>query len=311
MLSVSIVIAAFNEEKNINECLDSLQNLDYDSSQLEIIVVDNNSTDNTANIVKKYPVNLVQEKTSGPTYARNKGIQTAKNEIIVFIDSDVKVSQGWLKQLIAPFDDQSIGAVGGRILPKKPNLISDYLGYALFGKYKRDLNPQYEISFPSCNLAIRRNLIGSGFDTTLPIYAEDIDLTLRISNQGYKIYYNPEALIYHEHPDSIIQLFRYWKKSTKGRFVYCKKYPHKKTCRIMNFNIFTIHLLTLLISLILAPLYILSIAPIYLILLIRFLKEVKSEKDSLSLIITVPFINLISIYTISLYFTLYKLKVLN
>ena len=310
MQLISIIIAAYNEEKTIGPCLDSLKVLTYDYSNLEIIVVNNNSTDRTVEIVKNYPVKLVHETVSGPGYARNRGIQEAQYDIVVFIDSDVVVSSNWLISLTNPFKNSSIGAVGGRILPIKKTIVSDYLGHSLFGKYRRDIKPKYETAFPSCNLAVRKELVKEGFDTTLPIYSEDLDLTTRIINQGYEIYYEPAALVYHEHPVTLKQLFQYWKKSTRGRVAFCSKYPKKKTCMIMRTHIFTLHFISLLAGSLVFPFWLLSIIPVLLLTWVRMFRESEGgDKMGLMIIIT-PVFDFISVYAVSIYYSLYRFRIL-
>src|ERR1035437_9820650 len=85
-MKVSVVIPAYNEEKYIGACLDSL--MDQKEKPDEIIVVNNNSTDNTAKIVKKYPVRLINEEQQGMIPARNRGFNEAKFEIIARTDAD-------------------------------------------------------------------------------------------------------------------------------------------------------------------------------------------------------------------------------
>jgi glycosyltransferase involved in cell wall biosynthesis len=81
---LSVIIPAFNEEKFLPRCLESLKNQKF--KDFEIIVVDNNSTDKTAEIAKKFNVILVSEKSQGVAYARNKGAEIAKGEILIFND---------------------------------------------------------------------------------------------------------------------------------------------------------------------------------------------------------------------------------
>ena len=85
---VSVIIPTLNQERLIGRCIDSLLCQSYRQSLIEIIVVDNGSTDNTVDIVKKYPVKLVVETKKGPAAARNAGIKTATGEILIFLDHD-------------------------------------------------------------------------------------------------------------------------------------------------------------------------------------------------------------------------------
>lgn len=102
--SVSIVICAYNEEKFIKDCILSVIE-QKTSFPVEVIVVNNNSSDETAAIVKSFKsVVLVDEKEKGLAFARQKGLDTAKGEILVYIDADVRLTPGWLERIKKYFD---------------------------------------------------------------------------------------------------------------------------------------------------------------------------------------------------------------
>src|SRR5579884_2052793 len=109
----SIVIPCFNEETYIGNTLRSLLDQDY-KDDFEIIVVDNNSTDNTAQEAAKYKVRVVKEETVGVCSARQKGAEEAKGEIIVSADADSTYSPDWLNKIDATFksNPKIIGVTG-------------------------------------------------------------------------------------------------------------------------------------------------------------------------------------------------------
>jgi len=98
MIKVSIVIPAFNEEKLIERCLKSLIKQTLPRKEYEIIVVDNNSTDKTAEIAKKYADRVITEKRKGVLYARQTGTMEAKSDIILRTDADGFVPKNWVKR---------------------------------------------------------------------------------------------------------------------------------------------------------------------------------------------------------------------
>jgi glycosyltransferase involved in cell wall biosynthesis len=98
MIKVSVVIPAFNEEKLIGRCLKSLEKQTMKRGDYEIIVVDNNSTDKTAQIAKKYADKVVKEKRKGILFARQKGCDEAQAEIILRTDADGYVPKDWIKK---------------------------------------------------------------------------------------------------------------------------------------------------------------------------------------------------------------------
>jgi len=98
---ISAIVPAYNEENYLSYCLRSLINQDFPKKDYEIIVIDNNSTDKTASIAKKFGARVVKEENQGLTYARIRGIKEAKGEIIAFVDADTTVNKDWLKQILS------------------------------------------------------------------------------------------------------------------------------------------------------------------------------------------------------------------
>ena len=89
---VSVIIPVLNGERTIRECLVSLLRVDYLPERGEILVVDNGSTDRTAEIINSFPVRYLGEERRGKSYARNRGIEASKGEILAFTDADCVVS---------------------------------------------------------------------------------------------------------------------------------------------------------------------------------------------------------------------------
>lgn len=110
-MKISVVVPALNEEKYIEACLNSLINQKEKAD--EILVIDNNSTDLTATIVKKFPVKLIKEKKQGMIQARNRGFNEAKYEIIARTDADSIVPPDWIKQIKRHFKDEDLIGLSG------------------------------------------------------------------------------------------------------------------------------------------------------------------------------------------------------
>lgn len=111
-MRVSVVIPAYNEEKYIGACLDSL--MKQDEMPNEIIVVNNNSTDDTVKIAKKYPVKIVNEKKQGMINSRNRGFNTAQFELIAQTDADTILPRNWIKKIKRDFQkDKMLIALSG------------------------------------------------------------------------------------------------------------------------------------------------------------------------------------------------------
>src|ERR1700692_3371787 len=112
-MSVSIIIPTFNGASRIGNCLDALLNQTA-GRDAEILVVNDGSTDNTADFVARYSdVRLITQSNAGPAAARNRGAQEARGTIILFTDDDCVPTAAWRAALTEPFKDTSIGGTKG------------------------------------------------------------------------------------------------------------------------------------------------------------------------------------------------------
>ena len=99
---VSIIIPVYNEERDIEDCINSLKKQTY--KRVEIIIVDDGSTDKTLNILKKFKkITIIRGEHKGPGFSRNLGSKTAEGEILIFIDADMTFDKNYIKNLIEPF----------------------------------------------------------------------------------------------------------------------------------------------------------------------------------------------------------------
>ncbi|WP_300454865.1 mycofactocin biosynthesis glycosyltransferase MftF [Desulfobacula sp.] len=207
---VSVIIPVQNRPEEITACLESLARLTYPSEKIEIIVVDDASTDHTPDIIKKFNVHLIAlaENKKAP-FCRNLAAQKAKGDILAFIDSDCTADPLWLSELIPAFKDPSIGAVGGRVdsffhtspLDKYEQVKSSLM----MGTHaKRSRENENFFYVPSCNLLVKRDLflnIG-GFNEAL-VVGEDVDLCWRLQDAGHPVEFRPIGKIFHRHRNKI------------------------------------------------------------------------------------------------------------
>ncbi|UCG04884.1 MAG: glycosyltransferase, partial [Desulfobacterales bacterium] len=113
-LFVSVIIPVRNRPDDIDVCLQSLEKLDYPNDKLEIIVVDDASTDQTPDVVGRFPVRFIGLKQhKQASYCRNIGARNASGDILAFIDSDCLAGSAWLRELVPAFKDGELGACGG------------------------------------------------------------------------------------------------------------------------------------------------------------------------------------------------------
>ncbi len=207
MPTISVIIPVYNCSRTIAGCLDSLSVQDH--SSYEVIVVDDGSTDGTYKICESYPdVRVISVKNGGPSKARNIGVKMAQGEIVAFTDGDCIADRQWLKELEKAFIHSEVAGAGGN--QKSPHDETDFgklvqvifeaLGIVTY--YIQAANRMGETEHnPSCNSAYRKRALeeAGGFDETLwP--GEDVDLDFKIRQRGYKLIYNPEALVRHYRP---------------------------------------------------------------------------------------------------------------
>ncbi len=136
---VSAIVPTYNRAKYLKDTLDSLQKQSLPKEQYEIIVVDQNSPDDTRQVAEKAGVIYVNEPNLGLHYARHAGTRIARGEILAFTDDDAICHPDWLSEILRPYSDLSVGCVGGKILPKweaePPNWLKQYKEYlSLLGK---------------------------------------------------------------------------------------------------------------------------------------------------------------------------------
>jgi len=210
---VSIVTPAYNEGDNIRKCITSLLDQDFPHQDYEIIVVDNNSSDNTAEVIKGLDVTYAFEGKQGCGEARNCGIRQAKGDIIVLIDSDCIADPQWLGKMVRAFDDPAIGCAAGEISIANRDNLSDLEIFLLkegFLSQKPHIEHPFLPYAATANAAYRKDVFdGIGLFTEGMNSEEDADLTWRMQLEtDYKVAYVPDALISHPYESSLRELFK-------------------------------------------------------------------------------------------------------
>jgi GT2 family glycosyltransferase len=232
--AVTVVLAVRDRKKTIAECLESLLALDYPRDLLEILVVDNGSRDGTRAIVEKFgdAVSIIDEPRPGPAAARNAGIRAARGEVVALTDSDCTVDPGWLRALVAPLGDHTVGIVGGLILARRPANRAELFGESIHDHQAaiEETSAPYAITI---SWASRRDvLLEAGlFDETLK-RSSDHEFAYRITALGYTIVFAPDAVAYHRNERSLGGLFREgWQHGFYGRPVARRHREHLRRAK--------------------------------------------------------------------------------
>lgn len=200
---ISVVVPVYNGAGAIRACIEALLGQDYPLARREIIIVDNNSTDDTAAIVAGYPVTLLHERSVKTSYAaRNTGIRNAVGEIVAFTDADCLPQADWLTHLAQGFRTPDVVGLAGRLQPVEPvGLVDAFLAKRSPVRSQRIGGGWYVVT---ANAAYRRNiLLRLGmFDQRLST-GGDIDLSLRIQASGSgRIEAAPGAIVNHQFENS-------------------------------------------------------------------------------------------------------------
>jgi cellulose synthase/poly-beta-1,6-N-acetylglucosamine synthase-like glycosyltransferase len=191
-MKLSIVIPAYNEQKNIDECLACVEREIQGSSDIEVIVVNNASTDSTRERVLAHPgVHLVDEPQKGIVHARAAGYAKSSGMLIANIDADSRMPKGWITRVRHEFMDESLMALSGPyIYYDAPFHIRFFTRIFYIVGYTLNVFNRYVFGNASMlqggNYVLRRTALEKigGYDTSIEFYGEDSDIGRRVSQIG-------------------------------------------------------------------------------------------------------------------------------
>jgi glycosyltransferase involved in cell wall biosynthesis len=247
---ISVVVCTYNRATKLPRSLEALSRQTV-GERVEVIVVDDGSTDTTAQVARAYQVKLVRHATNrGLAAARNTGVQASNAPIVAFTDDDCVPARDWLELLLRAYERPGVLAVGGTVSPLETgNLLHRYIaavnplapqeadlgrGYSipyrawLYAKrnvrLQNPTGPRPVYSIPGANLSARREVLGAIglFDPGVRFGGEDEDLCTRLRQTfpNGELFFTPEAVVHHDYDrkvgDTLRRSFAYGKGSARN-----------------------------------------------------------------------------------------------
>lgn len=220
---VSVIIPSFNRAGMLGITIESFINQDYPAGSFEIIIADNNSTDNTRDVVADWqsrstvPITYLFEQRQGVHFARNSAARKAAGDILYFTDDDMIADRDLLSEIVTVFDlDPMVGTVTGRVLPKWEVQPPEWILQLCYNSWLSIFDSmgdgihidENDFGVYSCHQAIRRDALfkcgGFNPESTFSEYVGDGEtgLSIKLKENGYKFGYNGKSVIYHMIPAS-------------------------------------------------------------------------------------------------------------
>jgi O-antigen biosynthesis protein len=224
----SVVVCSYNGARTIGETLEHLDRLRY--RDYEVIVVDDGSTDGTAEIAARHAVRLIRTPNRGLSSARNTGLEAAWGEIVAYIDDDAFPDPDWLTFLAIAFQETDHAAVGGPNLPPPDEgFVARAVARAPGGPIHVLLSDTEAEHLPGCNLAIRADRLRQigGFDPRFRVAGDDVDVCWRLQDAGYTLGFSPGAVVWHRRRGSVAAYWRQQKGYGRAEAMLERKWPEK------------------------------------------------------------------------------------
>ncbi len=247
---VSIIVPVYNEGVVLRYSIESLLDIDYPN--YEIIIVNDGSTDNTAEIGETMvgyhhgrssivKISLINKPNGGKSKALNAGIQYSEAQFVLCMDGDSQLTPNTLKMAMRHFDDPAVGAVAGNVkVQNRKKMLTDlqaleYLEGLNLARSAQGFIQMVNIIPGPIGVFRKVTLRDAGFYSS-DTFAEDADVTLKILAKGWKIIYEPNAIAYTEAPSSIYQLLKQRYRWTRGILQAIRKHKRYLYNPTVNFN---------------------------------------------------------------------------
>ena len=225
----SVIVCTRNGSATLRACLEALSRQTH--SRYEVLVIDDGSTDATADIVRSFDfVRYQRQEPAGLSAARNLGMTLAQYEILAYTDDDCIPDEDWLHQLALAFDDEKTAAAGGPNLPPAPRTMTEAAVAAAPGAPAQVLLNDFEAEhLPGCNLAIRKSALQAvgGFLLEFTTAGDDVDVCWRLHANGGRLCFVPAAFVWHHRRATMLAYLRQQVGYGRAEALLMKRYPQR------------------------------------------------------------------------------------
>lgn len=224
--AMTVVVCAYNEERRIGECLDSLARVKY--PDFDVLVCDDGSTDRTREIAERSGFTVLALPHAGLSAARNAGLAESTGEIVAYLDADAACHPEWPYHLARAFDDPRVVAAGGPNLPfPGAGLVERAVALSPGGPAEVLISDTRAEHVPGCNMAFRRSaLLGiGGFNPAYTAAGDDVDVCWKLLEQGGQIAFAAAAQVQHHRRDTVAGYLR--QQRSYGRAERMLQGPHR------------------------------------------------------------------------------------
>jgi glycosyltransferase involved in cell wall biosynthesis len=229
--AMSVVICAYNAEATIAECLEAASALDY--PDLDVVVVDDGSTDRTADIAATFPgVRVLREPHAGLSVARNTGWREAYGDLVVYLDSDAYPAPEWPYYMALAMDGPTVGGVGGpNVPPQSDGVAAQRVARAPGGPVHVLLSDDRAEHVPGCNMGFWKIVLDEvgGFDPVYTAAGDDVDLCWKVLDRGWDIGFHPAALVWHHRRGSTRAYLRQQRGYGRAEALVAQRHPERFT----------------------------------------------------------------------------------
>jgi glycosyltransferase involved in cell wall biosynthesis len=225
---MTVCVCTRNGARTLRDCLEGIAELDYPA--YETIVVDDGSTDETVAIAEQFGARILHSHGRGLSVARNLGLETARGQIIAYLDDDARPDPQWLRYLATTFMTTTHVGVGGpNIAPADSGMVAECVDRTPGGPTQVLLTDREAEHIPGCNMAFRKAPLEEigGFDPQFRVAGDDVDICWRLQERGWTLGFNPTAVVWHRRRDSVRAHWRQQRGYGKAEGLLARKWPQK------------------------------------------------------------------------------------